>query len=267
MKIGRRLAIKLLNASRFALSLGGEEDSPDGGAGGSTTVDGTGLPGGPNGGRIPADQDGFEVTVAVDRAMLGLLAELVEEATSAFDGYDYARALERTEAFFWDFCDNYLELVKVRAYGSAQGPEAAESARAALALALETLLKLFAPFLPFATEEVWSWWQHGSVHNSAWPDTVALRRVAQGDGDSDAPAGLYRTASAVLAGARRAKTEARKSLRAEISRLVVTAPADELAWLNLAWADVLEAGNIGELITATAPDGNDLQVEVTLAEA
>src|SRR5690606_24969414 len=125
MKIGRRLAMKLLNASKFALS----------------------------GGRASG-----EVTEPLDRGMLTQLAALVDEATTALDQYEYNRVLDRTEAFFWSFCDNYLELVKSRRYGD-QGEAAAQSANRAMQAALSVMLRLFAPFLPFVTEEVWSWWQ------------------------------------------------------------------------------------------------------------
>jgi valyl-tRNA synthetase len=188
--------------------------------------------------------------------MLAGLATLVAEATAAFDAYDYARALERAEAFFWDFCDNYLELVKGRAYGT-QGDAAAGSARAALQLALETLLKLFAPFLPFATEEVWSWWRDGSVHASTWPDADAI--AARG-GEAD----VYRVACAVLGAARRAKTEAKKGLRAPISSADVAGTASELDAVEAVRADLMEAANIAELSTA---DGAELVVAVTLAES
>ncbi len=116
----------------------------------------------------------------VDVALLTSLSELVSVATRAFDDYDYARALERTEAWFWDFCDNYLELVKSRAYGE-MGLDRAMSARTALAVSLSTLLRLFAPVMPFVTEEIWSWWQEGSVHRAPWPqpsDVAALAPAA-----------------------------------------------------------------------------------------
>ncbi len=233
LKIGRRLAIKLLNASKFALGLE------------STTAG--------------------EVTEPLDRSMLAALADLVAEATDAFDRYDYARAIERTEGFFWSFCDDYLELVKNRAYGSS-GAEGAASARTALGLALRTLLGLFAPFLPFVTEEVWSWWQEGSVHRSPWPSADDLRQAAGAEdaaapGDEPDPAVLA-VAAAVLGEVRKAKSEAKRSMRTEVTSTVVADTQERLALLALAADDVRSAGRIESL---TTEPGDTLAVAVTLA--
>ena len=214
MKIGRRLAIKLLNASKFALTFVGEG----------------------------------QVSAPLDRSMLVGLGTLVDEATRAFDGFDYARAIERTEAWFWSFCDDYLELVKGRAYtGDA-------SAAAALTVALETLLKLFAPFLPYATEEVWSWWREGSVHRSAWPTAPDT-----GDGDG----AVLAAAADALGQVRKAKSDAKRSMRTEVERCVVRDTPERVAALRLAAADVAEAGRIAELLI----EEGEPAVEVSLAPA
>src|SRR5437773_5875147 len=152
MRVGRRLAIKILNASKFALAGQSSVPSP-----------------------TPKAEAGV-IKAPVDRAMIRSLAALVSEVTEAFEGYDYARALQRTETFFWRFCDDYLELVKGRRYGE-HGPDGAASANAALTAALSVLLRLFAPFLPFVTEEVWSWWQAGSIHAAAWPTPAELESL------------------------------------------------------------------------------------------
>jgi valyl-tRNA synthetase len=205
MKVGRRLAIKLLNASRFVL-----------GTGASAGAD-------------PAD-----VTEPIDRALLARLAGVIAGATADLDAYEYTRALERTEEFFWFLCDDYLELVKARAYGEHGDAEGA-SARAALSIALDTLLRLFAPFLPFVTEEVWSWWQDGSVHAARWPSAEVL---APGDPD------LLHTASAAIAAVRKAKSDAQLSMRADVSALVFSGDPVAVAALSAVLADVRAAGRI-----------------------
>jgi valyl-tRNA synthetase len=180
---------------------------------------------------------------------------LVDDATLAFDGYDYARSLERTERFFWSFCDDYLELVKSRAYGTeGSDPPGAASARVTLALTLDALQRLFAPHLPFVTEEVWSWWREGSVHRAGWPE------IAPGV-SADEPS-VYRVASEVLGAVRKAKSDAQRSLRTDVIRTVVRDTPDRLAALALADDDVREAGRIHELLTEEA---SEFGIDVELA--
>ena len=228
MKIGRRLAIKILNASKFALGRLG--DGP--------------VPG------IQAVRD------PIDAALLTHLTTLVEAAAAAHEGFDYARALEITETFFWSFCDDYVELVKTRAYG--EGDQAgANSARATLALALSALHRLFAPFLPFVTEEVWSWWQQGSVHLAPWPDT------AETAVDAGADATVLPVAAEVLGAVRREKTAHKRSMRSRVARLTVSGPAATLAAVEAAHGDLADAGGVDELVLA---EGDALSVEVELAD-
>ncbi|WP_067183564.1 valine--tRNA ligase [Microtetraspora niveoalba] len=222
IKIGRRLAIKILNASRFVLGFG----------------------------EVPGGEE--RVTEALDLSMLAALRAVVTEATEAFDDYDYTRALERAERFFWELCDDYLELVKARAY------DGDASAVTALRVALDVLLRLFAPFLPFVTEEVWSWWRPGSVHRAAWPSASELDAVLGGGGD---PAVLGAVAE-VLRRVRKAKSEAKLSMRAEVSRLVVSGPQARL--VRHAQDDLCAAGNVEEFVLDSA--GDEQVVSVTLAD-
>ncbi len=225
VKIGRRLAIKVLNASKFILGFEGTADAP--------------------------------VTEALDRSMLATLQGVVEQATAALEAYDHARALELTETFFWTFCDDYLELVKERAYGEA-GPEQA-SAVAALNRALSTLLRLFAPVIPFATEEAWSWSHEGSVHRATWPVADELALDEAGDPE------LLRLASAALTGIRRAKTDAKASQRTPVSTARIGGPAAGIALLALAAGDLRAVGRIE---TLDFDEADELAVnEVVLAPA
>jgi valyl-tRNA synthetase len=218
MKVGRRLAIKILNASKFALS------------------DRSGLAA-----PKPMAEPG-EITAAVDRAMIRSLAALVDEATRAFEEYDYARVLQRTESFFWRFCDDYLELVKGRRYGE-HGPAGAASANAALTSALSVMLRLFAPFLPFVTEEVWSWWREGSVHHAAWPAAAELHALIGSDAAATAQADerAYQWATDVLFDVRKQRSEAKQPLKVPITKVIVKADEASTALMPIVEADLRAA--------------------------
>jgi valyl-tRNA synthetase len=191
------------------------------------------------------------------QALLARLADTVATATDAFEDYNYARALEVSETFFWNFTDDYVELVKDRAYGT-QGDAAAASARATLATALSVLLRLFAPVLPFTTEEVWSWWQDGSVHRSTWPEAGAVRALAA-DGD----AALVDDVAEVLTLVRKAKSEAKASMKADVTSATIYAPSSRLSRLRHAAADLAATGRIAD-VQFIERDG-PLDVEVMLA--
>ncbi|MBB1515582.1 valine--tRNA ligase [Tessaracoccus sp. MC1679] len=224
MKVGRRLAMKILNAGKFVLTMA---ENPGG---------------------LQA------VTSPVDLAMLAGLRGVVATATKAFDDFDYTGALEATESFFWSFCDDYLELVKERAYG-AQGAEAQASAQAALALALDVQLRLFAPILPFVTEEVWRWTHGASVHLAGWP---TVDELPTGD-----PALLADVATALIA-IRGAKSTAKVSMKAEVSRAAFAGPAGVVARLRTIEADLRAVGRLVGEVTWAEVDA-PLGVEVELA--
>src|SRR5690606_35301452 len=235
------LAIKILNASKFALTMGGDAD-------------------------LVLDSE--LVTAPIDRAMLAGLADVVETATAALEAYDHTRALETTETYFWTFCDDYLELVKDRAYnrdGAVPESESA-SARTALAIAVDAFLRLFAPVLPFATEEVWSWYRTGSVHQAPWPQAEPLR-AASGVGTAAEATGeagdvaLVHATGAALAALRKVKSEAKVSQRTTFARVRLQLPAESVAAVQQALGDLRSAGRVrGDLEIVGAPSGGATEV-------
>ena len=232
MKVGRRLAIKLLNLTRFVLGFGTPEVTPSG-------------------------------TEPLDASMLSLLQAILKEATTAFERFEHARALEATESFFWSYCDDYVELVKGRAYGDPARPATA-SARAALRGSLSVQLRMLAPFLPYACEEAWSWWHEGSIHLARWPGADDLADDVAGGAGSGEPE-LLGAVSEVLRSIRRAKTEAHRSMRATVVSCNVVASPETARRLELARDDLVDAGGIVELAIVADPAAETPRVDLELS--
>jgi valyl-tRNA synthetase len=228
MRIGRRLAIKILNASRFALS---------------------------------SSQPRGEIIVPVDRAMIRGLAALVDQSTRDLEQYEYARVLHATESFFWRFCDDYLELVKGRRYGE-QTAEGAASANSALVAALSTLLRLFAPYLSFVTDEVWSWWHEGSIHRAAWPTSEELVALLV---DNSEPAQTlderaYQWATDVLFEVRKQRSEAKQPLKVPITKVSVRAHDTTIGLMPIVEADLRAALRV-QVFESSVGDPQEIVVQ------
>ena len=218
MKVGRRLSIKLLNAAKFVLG----RTEPQG-----------------------------RIHHPLDVGILTNLATLVTGATERLEkDYDYAWVLQHTETFFWDFCDNYLELVKSRRYGDF-GDEAAGSANSTMLVVLSVLQRLLAPYLPFVTDEVWSWWQEGSVHAAPWPtaEEVLAAAAEQNPGAYD----VYLRTTEVLAAIRKKKSERSLSAGAFLERAVVRCPGELRHALQAGLADLQAAVRADALEFEDAP--------------
>lgn len=227
MKVGRRLAMKVLNASRFVLLACGSHTEG-------------------------------QITNPADLALLHSLGATITEATQAFDAFEYTSALEAVEKFFWQFCDDYVELVKERAYGG-QGEDAAASARQTLLLALDIQLRLFAPFLPFVAEEVWSWFRTGSIHRAAWPKSCEI--------PSGGHAELLDDLAAALAELRGAKSVAKVSMKTSVESAEFVAPADSLARLRDIENDLRAVGRIvGDVIWTEGGDSVSAAIRLAPSE-
>ncbi|QCU78276.1 valine--tRNA ligase [Citricoccus sp. SGAir0253] len=241
MKIGRRLAIKLLNASKFALNLGATQQDV-----------------------VTDAASAAVITNPLDRSLMVRLNDTVAQSTRAFEAYDYARALNLTESFFWQFTDDYVELIKDRAYGG-HGEAEQASVRATLATTLDALLRLLAPFQPFATDEVWGWWRSGSVHRAPWPglaeEVAGIEAAADG-----ATADVLATVALALGGIRKAKSEAKVKQRTEVLSAVVTAPENRLGALRGGLADLKAAGNVRDLVLEAGTPASDAEVTVSAVE-
>ncbi len=245
IRVGKRLVTKLFNASRFVIM---QLDR------GAVDLSSVALE---------------QISQPLDIAFVDKLRRLVAKCGEAFDDFDYATPLQATEELFWQFCDDYLELVKARSYGDDDNEER-RSALATLHLGLSTFLRLFAPFLPHVTEEVWSWrfsnaeGGEGSIHRAAWPRLEESESVpVPVDGTS------FDLAVEVLAAVRGKKTQEKRGLRWPVATLEVQASQKALESLSTVLDDVLRAGAVEEggfssHLSGDSPEG-EMEVTVVLA--
>ena len=217
-------------------------------------------------GQVPGPE---HIAEPLDLALVERLRTVTGQATKAFDGFDYAAALQVIEESFWQFCDHYLELVKLRSYADEDTP-GRRSALAALGLGLNVYLRLLAPYMPYVTEEVWSWSFAGedrakSVHTSAWPTADEFEAVPKPEVD-----GTFEAAVEVMTEIRGAKTLAQKSLRWPVASLEIVGPEAGRNALAPVMDDILRAGNVVDrglsLADGDAPAGKRFAITVTLGE-
>lgn len=206
-----------------------------------------------------------DVNCELDRALCHKISKTIELCSKAFENFDYATALRLTEDCFWDFCDNYLELVKSRSYQDSDTAER-KSAYATLAWALQSFLKLFAPTLPFVTEAIWKETfatdDTDSIHNSVWPQAINKDQVVVPE-----YAESYDLATEVIAKVRGYKTKAQKSLKWEVAKLEIACTADKAKAIQTVQEDLLNAGNIiAEGLSFTDTSSDITEVTVTLNE-
>jgi valyl-tRNA synthetase len=234
MKVGKRLVTKLFNAGKFVLAQGAPE---------------------------------APIAAELDRAFVERLRVLVAQVTASFDEFEYAHALQETETFFWrDFTDTYLELVKARARS---GDAAAGSAVATLRLGLRTLLRMFAPVLPYVTEEVWSWAfaaeaSAPSIHRAPWPAVGDFAGVP-----APADAASFDAAVTCLAAINKSKSESGVSVGRGMRTLSVAANAATRARLEPVATDVMAAARAERwdlTADAAAADGTFRIAAVEFAE-
>jgi valyl-tRNA synthetase len=232
-RVGKRLVTKIYNAGKFVLS----QEGPEG-----------------------------EITNELDLAFIAELKKLVERATAAFEEFEYSRALEETESFFWSaFTDNYLELVKKRTRTD-EDPESRASAIATLRMGLNVTMRLFAPFVPTITDDVWSWTfaeQTGkqSIHIADWPSAAEFEGIPDPNSDDS-----FAVACDAIAAVRKAKTDMGLGMGRPLASLSLAGNADSLSVLTGVISDVNDGANASGVDVIAGDMDGERFVATILAE-
>lgn len=177
----------------------------------------------------------------MDKWMLSKLMGAVRVSTDSFEEFEYSKARQSVDLVFWQvFCDNYLEFVKYRVYESDD-----LGAKSSLYVSLLTLTKLYAPFMPFITDFVYrsyfkKYESDLSVHVSKWPvfDESFIDLDAERSGD---------LAVKVLEEVRKFKSSNQLSLKADLSKVVISCNEEDLLSLEKVREDIVKTGRILDL--------------------
>ncbi|MGC8844818.1 MAG: valine--tRNA ligase [Candidatus Hydrogenedens sp.] len=220
-KVGRKLCTKLFNASKFAIMQ-------------LQNVDRGLLKRG-------------IIQNPIDISVINELKTCIQRATASFEEFDYAQSLMLTEEFFWNvFCDNYLEIIKPRVYQPELNNERL-SACSALRLIHRAIIRLFAPYLPYITEEIWSWEYSNdkdmanSIHRSPWPSIEEFNEVPP----TKYPE-LYEDLILLINPIRKAKADANISLAAPVSKIEVKCPTTKNEACQILLKDVVAMLHVKE---------------------
>jgi valyl-tRNA synthetase len=242
-KVGKRLCMKLFNASKFTVDRFSDVER--------------------------ALMKPEAVTTEIDRAVIAELRVLIDRATAAFEDFDYAQALSLTEEFFWrTFCDNYLEIAKPRTYDDDLNPERL-SACTTLGLVHRALVRMLAPYLPFLTDEIWASAYSDdadmapSVHVSPWPTLDELAAIPAPEGAS-----TFVDTLRIIEIVRKAKSDSNQSIKVPVGYVKIYAKTDDITFsANAVQADLTRMLNIEQYEVNGGYTGEtDMFVEVGLHE-
>ena len=245
-KIGRKLVIKLFNASKLVFN----------------QLD--------NASHLSQNFSLSQVCTQCDFAWIAIMREAIIKAREAFENYEYTTALQYAEDTFWNFCDNYLEMVKTKAYLAGSTPES-RSALVTLNWSLKTFLRLFAPFMPFVTEEIWSWkysQDSNSIHKAPWPGVEEIAQI-----EAPADEGSFAATIDVISRIRGFKTLNNVSQKRPVAKVEIRGAASDLKKIQSMLSYIVDSTNAESLpiliegeIAAVEGEIQKYQITVELGE-
>ena len=231
-KVGKKLVVKLFNASKFVLN---------------ESVD---------------QIDTKKISEPLDLSLIYIFNKYLKRITAHMNKFAFAEALALLEDFFWNhFTDNYIELVKNRAKNKNEFDKAV-SGSVTLRIILENILLLFSPFIPMVTEEIWGWIYRGkstryrSIHLEEWPEEIKIDY--KGNDDS-----TFNLARESIGCVRKEKTSLGLSLGANVSKVLLKINSDDETLLKSILNDIKDASHCEAILIESSEDPKNLVAEIS----